>query len=467
MRLKCIGATQSVTGSKHLLMTAKGRQVLLDCGMYQGMGKETAPLNAQLGINPAQIEAVLLSHGHIDHSGNLPYLVKSGFTGKIYCTPATRDVCEILLLDSAKIQENDIAFINKKRAEKGREPIKPLYTTQHVELCMRRFKTISPDTEFQLNDELSFHFTEVGHIIGAASIHVTAKENGKTTRLSYTGDVGRYHDLLLQRPKAFVQADHILCESTYGNKLHETALNAEEELLSLVKYTCVQKKGRLIIPSFSLGRTQEIVYVLEKLKNKKLLPPVKVYVDSPLSSKATDIVKKHSECYNDEVRDYLRTDPEPFSFTGLSYIEQVEDSKALNEHDEPCVILSASGMADAGRIKHHIRHAVTDAKNTILIVGYCTPRSLGADLEAGNKQVHIFGEVFEVKAEVRTLYAFSAHADYVELIRYLSCQDKARVKTLFLVHGEEEAKQVFRRKLIAEGYPRVVIAEKGAVVELD
>jgi metallo-beta-lactamase family protein len=466
MKIQFIGATESVTGSKHLVVTEKGKQVLLDCGLFQGMGKETAPLNAQLGLDPTKIEAVLLSHGHIDHSGNLPYLVKSGFSGRIYCTPATRDVCEILLLDSARIQEHDVAYINEKRKEKGLKPIKPLYTTRHVEICMRRFKTVPLNTEFRLNDELAFHFTDAGHIIGAAAIHLTAQENGKTTRLSYTGDVGRYHDLLLNPPAPFAQADYIICESTYGNKLHATALDAEPELARLVQYTCLEKKGRLIIPSFSLGRTQEIVYVLERLRNKKLLPGIGVYVDSPLSSKATEVVRKHTECYNPQVKEYLRADPEPFSFHGLSYIENVEDSKALNAHDEPCIILSASGMADAGRIKHHIKHAVGDAKNTILIVGYCSPRSLGSDLEQGNPQVHIFGEVFDVKAEVRTLYAFSAHADYRELLRYLSCQDAARVKKVFLVHGEAEGKSELRQRLLDEGYAGVVIPEKGEVFEL-
>lgn len=467
MQLKFIGAIEGVTGSKHLLITEKRRQILLDCGLYQGMGKETDPMNRHLGLNPAQIEAVILSHAHIDHCGNLPTLVREGFKGKIYCTPATRDVCEILLLDSAHIHESDIKYINKKRLQKGHDLLKPLYTVKHVELCMRHFKTIPYESEFHLNDEISFHFTDVGHIIGAASVHITARESGKTTKLSFTGDVGRYTDLILKRPSPFTQADHIICESTYGNKLHDGQEDASARLLSIVKDTCLVKKGKVIIPSFSLGRTQELLYVIDQLKNQKLLPVnLRVYVDSPLSSKATEVVKKHPECFNEKLKEYIHSDPEPFNFPGLTFIEEVEDSKALNESDEPCIIISASGMADAGRVKHHIKKNVVDAKNTILIVGYCSPRSLAADLEAGKPQVHIFGEIFDVKARVESLHSFSAHADYLELIRFLSCQDKEKVKTLFLVHGETEAKSAFRERLLKEGYKNVIIGEKGMTQDL-
>ncbi len=466
MKLKFNGATETVTGSKHLLITEKGKQILLDCGLYQGMGKETDPMNRELGLKPAEIEAVILSHAHIDHSGNLPYLVKQGFRGKIYCTPATYDVCEVLLLDSAHIHESDIRFINKRRSAKGMEPIKPLYTTNDVDRCLKHFKSIPYDSEFSLNDEISFHFTDAGHIIGAASVHVTAKENGKITKLSFSGDVGRYHDMILKTPQPFTQADYIICESTYGNKLHESTTNAEEKLLRIVLETCIEKKGKLIIPAFSLGRTQEIVYALDKLKNKNLLPEIKVYVDSPLSSKATEIVRQHPECFNEELREYMKTDPQPFSFKGLKYIEESEESKELNFSKEPCIIISASGMGDAGRVKHHIMHNVGDAKNAILLVGYCSPRTLGAELMSGKKEVHIFGEIFEVKAKIETLQSYSAHADYSELVRFLSCQAKQKVKTIFLVQGEDEAKKTFREKLLDEGYKNVVIGEKGVTVEL-
>jgi len=467
MVLKFIGATETVTGSKHLIFTEKGRQILLDCGLYQGRSKETDPLNRNLGLDASKIEAVILSHGHVDHCGNLPTLVKEGFTGKIYCTPATYDVCEILLLDSAQIHENDIKFINKFRLKEGRKLLKPIYTVKEAEKCLKHFKKVPFHADFNLNDEISFRFTEAGHIIGAACINITAKENGKTTRLCFSGDVGRYQDLLLKAPEPFPHADHIICESTYGNKLHESGHAAEEKLLTIVMETCVHQKGKLIIPSFSLGRTQEIVYVLNKLKNMGHMQGVKVYVDSPLSSKATAIVKKHPEAFNTALREYIKNDPEPFAFPGLTYIEKVEDSKALNESDAPCVIISASGMGDAGRVKHHIIHNVGNAKNCVLIVGYCTPNSLGADLMEGKRSVHAFGEYYEVKARVESLLSFSAHADHKELVKFLSCQDKEKVKTIFLVHGEEDAKKGFREKLLAEGYKSVVIPAKGQTFPLE
>ena len=467
MKLKFIGATETVTGSKHLILTEKGKQVLLDCGLYQGMGKETDALNRSLGVNPEHIEAVILSHAHIDHSGNLPFLVKEGFKGKIYCTPATYDVCEILLLDSAHIHESDINFTNKRRLKKGMELVKPLYTTRDAELCLKHFKPVPYNAEFHLNDELSFHFTDVGHIIGSASVNITANENGKNTKLTFTGDVGRYTDLLLKAPSPFQQADYIICESTYGNKLHEDGKNAEQKLLQIVLHTCVEKKGKLIIPAFSLGRTQEIVFVLNKLKNEGRLPDIKVFVDSPLSTSATDIVRKHPECFNENLQEYIKTDPNPFGFNNLKYIRDSDESKALNTNKEPCIIISASGMCDAGRIKHHLMNCIGNPENTVLIVGYCSPHTLGGKLLSGQKSVRIFGEDFDVKAEVETILSYSAHADYSELIKFLSCQDKKKVKKVFLVHGEEDAKNGFKEKLLKEGFLQVEIPGKGKTYTLD
>lgn len=466
MKLKFIGATEGVTGSKHLIITEKGRQVLLDCGLYQGRGSETDEMNRQLGVNAANIEAVLLSHGHVDHCGNLPGLLKQGFKGLIYCSRATYDVCSILLIDSAHIHEGDVRFINERRRRKGQEEIKPLYTVQEAEKCLKQFKPLPFDTDFHLNDELSFRFTENGHIIGSAAVNVTASENGRTTRLTFTGDIGRYADPLLKAPATFPQADYIISESTYGNRLHELAGDSEGKLLEILRTTCVGKKGKVIIPAFSLGRTQEILYMLDKLKNKGALPDVKLFVDSPLSSKATEIVRKHPESFNEELKAYLKKDPEPFAFNNLTYIEEVEESKALNQLREPCVIISASGMADAGRVKHHIANTISDPKNTILITGYCAPNTLGEKLMNGQKRVHIFGEFFDVRARIESILSLSAHADYSEIIRYLSCQDKSQTKKVFLVHGETDAKIVLQRKLIAEGFKNVVIPAKGESYEL-
>lgn len=467
MKLKFIGATESVTGSKHLLLTEKGKQVLLDCGLFQGMGKETDAMNRQLGVDPCQIEAVLLSHGHIDHCGNLPNLVKHGFTGKIYCTPATYDVCSILLIDSAHIHEGDIRYINKTRRRNGQAPLKPLYSVHEAEKCLKHFKSIPLDTDFHLNDELSFRFTANGHIIGSAAINITANENGKITHLTFTGDIGRYADPLLKPPGNFPQADYIICESTYGNRLHEALSDSESKLLEVLRTTCIGKQGKVVIPAFSLGRTQEILYLLDKLKNKGVLPDVKLFVDSPLSSKATDIVRLYTEAFNSELQDYIKKDPNPFGFSGLTYIDEVNESMALNALKDPCVIISASGMADAGRVKHHIVNTIANERNTILLTGYCAPRTLGAKLMNGEKRVHIYGEFYDVKARIESILSLSAHADYSEIIRYLSCQDKSKVRKIFLVHGETEAKTSLKEKLLSEKYKSVSIPVKGETYELD
>lgn len=466
MKLKFIGATEDVTGSKHLVITEKGSQILLDCGLYQGMGKETDELNHKLDLNPSEIDAVILSHAHIDHSGNLPLLVKQGFHGKIYCTPATLDVCRILLLDSAHIHESDVMYINKRRKKMGYAPIKPLYSVRDAETCLKQFKPVSFDTDFHINDEISFYFSENGHIIGSAAVNITASEGNKITKLTFTGDIGRYSDPLLKAPAVFRQADYIICESTYGDRLHEKLADSESKLLEIVRGTCVEKKGKLIIPAFSLGRTQEVLYLLDKLTNKNLLPKIPIFVDSPLSTKATEIVRMHPESFNEELSAYIKKDPDPFGFPNLTYIEDVNESIALNQYNEPCVIISASGMGDAGRVKHHIKNAIGDIRNTILFSGYCAPHTLGAKLMSGEKQVHIFGDFFEVKAEIHGIMSLSAHADYAEMIRFLSCQDKDKVKTIYLVHGETESKVAFKEKLVAEGFKNVVIPAKGETMHL-
>jgi len=461
MKIKFIGATESVTGSKHLLITEEGRQILLDCGMYQGMGEATDKMNKELGLNPENIDAVLLSHAHIDHSGSLPYLMAQGFKGKIYCTEATLDVCNLLLLDSANIHESDVYYINKRRAKKGMPPIKPLYTVRDAEKCLKLFKPIPVNSDFNLNNEISFKFTDNGHIIGSATINITARENGKITKLAYTGDVGRYTDPIMKAPDNFPQADYVICESTYGGRVHESIENIEERLLQVVIKTCVTKKGKLIIPAFSLGRTQEILYLLDKLKNQNKLPKINTYVDSPLSTGVTKVVRDHPESFNDELKAYLKTDPNPFGFDNLTYITEAEESKALNLSNEPCIIISASGMGDAGRVKHHIKNALPHEKNTVLISGYCAPRTLGARLLSGEKEVHIFGDFFPVNAEIDSILSLSAHADQPQLIRFLSCQDKTKLKTIFLVHGDEDAKKEFKIKLNEAGFTNVQIPEKG------
>jgi metallo-beta-lactamase family protein len=468
MKIKFLGATETVTGSKHLIETDKGFTILLDCGLYQGMGKETDTLNRNLDLIPSEIDVVILSHAHIDHSGNLPLLVKEGFLGSIYCTPPTLEVVEVLLYDSAKIHESDIKYVNKKREQRGEAPIVPLYTTKDVDRCMKHFKTVPYHADYVLNEDATLTFTDAGHILGSAVVNLKIKDNTKKTiNLTFTGDVGKYNDMLLKNPEPFPQADYIICESTYGDRLHEVDSDAELHLLNVVRNTCVEKRGKLIIPAFSLGRTQEIVFILDKLKNKGLLPNIKVYVDSPLSTNVTDIMRENVVCFNEKLQEYIKTDPDPFGFSNLKYIREKEESMALNTSKEPCIIISASGMMDAGRIKHHLRNNISDSKNTILVVGYCTPNSLGRHIRDGQKVVKIFGEEYEVNAKIEVIDSYSAHADYSELLRFLSCQDKTKIKKLFLVHGDIDAKISFKEKLYVEGYKDIIIPNKRESFYLD
>lgn len=458
MEVKFLGATETVTGSKHLITTDDGFNLLLDCGLYQGLGKETDEMNRHLGFDPGSINAMILSHAHIDHSGNIPLLVKQGFLGSIYCTPATLEVAEVLLYDSAKIHEGDIEFLNKKREANNLTPLKPLYTTKDVEHCLNHFKTVPYNAEFHLTPNVSFMFTDAGHILGSAVVNLKLKnKDKKQITFTFSGDVGRYKDMLLKSPASFPQADYIICESTYGDKVHENEPDAELHLLNVVRRTCVEKKGKLIIPAFSLGRTQEIVFVLDKLKNKKLLPNIKVYVDSPLSTNITNIMRNNVDSFNEKLQEYIKTDPDPFGFSNLTYIREREESIALNHVNEPCIIISASGMMDAGRIKHHLANNISDPKNTVLVVGYCSPNSLGGRIRNGEQQVKIFGDYFDVNADVEIIDSYSAHGDYNELIKFLSCQDKEKVKKIFLVHGENEAKISFKEKLMKEGYKEIDI----------
>lgn len=456
MNLQFCGAAQTVTGSKHLLTTENGKQILLDCGMYQGRGIETDPLNRNFGFDPNQIHSLVLSHAHIDHSGLVPRLVREGFKGKIYCTPATADLCEVMLLDSAFIQENDALHLNQRRAEQGLAPIKPLYTEADVRRTLSLIETVAYGETKVIDADTSFTFSDTGHILGSAAVHLALRQQQQHRRLTFTGDIGRPHDHILRSPEPFEQADYIICESTYGNRLHPEEVNQEQQLFEVIYDTCLQRRGKVIIPAFSLDRTQELVYALDRMKTKGMLPPIKVFVDSPLSVKTTKIMRENAQYFNDEIISYMqKTDGEPFIFRDIYYISEVTDSKRLNQYKEPCIIISASGMAEAGRIKHHIANNIGDPRNTILLVGYCSPASLGARLKRGDTIVKIFGQEHAVKAQVHALEGYSAHADFSELINYLSCQDAQRVKQLYLVHGEPEPMQHFSGLLRQQGYADV------------
>jgi len=461
MQITFHGAAQAVTGSKHLITTERNRKVLLDCGLFQNKGSDNETLNRQFGFDPAGIDYMILSHAHIDHSGNIPQLVKSGYGGPIYCTPATLDLCRIMLADSAHIQESDIRYINKKRERNGQRHLQPIYALEDVMEALKQFVPVEPDTWTVIDPHIRFMFTDAGHILGSAAVNLEFEEPDRKLRLFFSGDTGRYNDIILKAPSPFPQADILLVESTYGDRLHESTVEAESHLLSIVKQTCVERKGKLIIPAFSLGRTQEIVYSLNRLSNAGLLPKIPVYVDSPLAVSATSIMRKHKSTFNPEIIEYMQQDDDPFGFDNLVYIQDVESSKALNELKDSCIIISASGMLEAGRIKHHLKNNIADPDNTILIVGYVPPGSLGGKLIEGATEVRIFGTTYPVRARVEVLDAYSAHADRDELLRYLSCQDPAKVEQLFLVHGEPEAMGHFKTSLHGRGFSKIIIPQQG------
>ncbi|MDN3583567.1 MBL fold metallo-hydrolase RNA specificity domain-containing protein [Mucilaginibacter flavus] len=466
MNITFHGAARNVTGSKHLIRLKDDTGILLDCGMFQGMGDQSEELNEHFGFNPKKVDYMILSHAHIDHCGLIPRLVAEGFTGPIFCTSATMDLARILMLDSAHIQMQDVAYSNKHRQRKGMPLLEPLYTDVEATAALRQFKIVEYGQDHEIMPGVKFKFTDAGHILGSAAIHLSIMEDGKLTRITFSGDVGRYDDMLLKDPQPFDQADYILLESTYGDSLHKESGPIEDALLEIIKQTCEVKKGKVIIPAFSVGRTQELLYALNALELRGVLPDVHYYVDSPLSQKATEVLMNHPEVYNKEVQEVLKTDANPFGFKGLRFIQSTEESMALNNDPRPCVIISSSGMAEAGRVKHHIKNNINSDKNTILMVGYCEPNSLGGHLLRGDHEVHIFAETYKVNAEVRSIRSMSAHGDYDDLLHFLACQNPAQVKEVFLVHGEYEVQQHFSGKLKEKGFKHVQIPYQHQRIDL-
>ncbi|MBS1574580.1 MAG: MBL fold metallo-hydrolase [Bacteroidetes bacterium] len=460
MKIAFHGAARTVTGSKHLLTLKNGKKVLLDCGMFQGLGPDTDSFNREFGFDAAAVDVMILSHAHIDHSGLIPKLFKEGFRGKIFCTPATRELTGILLEDSAEIQEDDIKFSNKRRAAEGLPYLQPLYTIEDAKNCMAQFSEVEYGLWFDVTDGVKAMFTDAGHIIGSACVHLRIQEDGRQTALTFSGDVGRYRDVILKSPQDFPQADYIIMESTYGNSLHEQSTTTPDMLLEWIKKACLEKKGKLIMPAFSVGRTQEILYALNQLELENQLPPLDYFVDSPLSIEATEVIKKYPSYFNKTIQKILQTDKDPFMFNGLKYIKTVEQSKMLNFRNDPFVVISASGMADAGRVKHHISNNIENSRNTILLTGYCEPNSLGGRLMAGAKEVSIFGVKHEVNAEIGAIRSMSAHGDYEDLSQWLAHQEERLVRKLFLVHGEYNVQLDFKKRLIKKGFLDVEIPER-------
>jgi metallo-beta-lactamase family protein len=461
MKIKFLGATQEVTGSKHLITTNSGINVLLDCGMFQGKGQETDSMNRDLGFNPEAIDYIILTHAHIDHSGLIPYLYTLGFKGKVVCTDATADLCSIMLPDSGFIQEQDIKWYNKKLAKQGLPPVKPIYTHEDAQKVMKSFIRIGYNKKYNVDEGIYVEFTSTGHMLGSGVANITIIENGIAKKVAYTGDIGRPVNRILKSPEPFYQADILITESTYGDRIHDTSDESEDTLLEILVDTCVRKRGKLIIPSFSVGRTQEIVYSLNNFFNEGRLPEIDIYVDSPLSVNATEIFRKYPKYFNEKVISHINENDDPFGFNRLHYIKNVNESKKLNDRKEPCVIISASGMAEAGRIKHHIANSISDYRNTILIVGYCAPTTLGARLQIPRETISIFGVEHTIRADIRRIESYSGHGDYLEMAESLECQDKELIDKVFLVHGDYEAQAHYKKYLKKKGFKNIEIPERG------
>ena len=464
MRIKFIGAARTVTGSKHLLEFWDGKKILIDCGLYQGLGRETFKRNVADEVDAQSLSAVIVTHAHMDHTGLLPRLIKQGFTGPIFCTPATKSLLEIMLPDSAFIQEADVRFA--KKYNQNASHYEALYTMQDADLTLKQLVAINEYEDFKVLKGVKACYYPNGHILGSAAIHLTIQDKGMDTKILFTGDIGRYNTALISDPVPPPQADYIVCESTYGDRIHNACEDAEQVLLDMIVHTLKEKKGKLVIPAFSLGRTQELVFALNKLDLYGLLPDVRIYVDSPLAKNATEITRNFKSQLNQEVQRFVDSREDPFGFSKLTYINSKIESQSLNLSNEPSVIISASGMADAGRVKHHIYHTIEEERNTILFVGYAEPNSLGGRLQNGDERVTIFGDTKPVRAEIQVLTSLSAHADYTEMIRYLSSQDQTLVKKIFLVHGELKSQEAFKGHLKDVGFSDVFIPFAGESFEL-
>lgn len=453
MRVNFHGAAHTVTGSQHLL-EINGKKLLLDCGLYQGRRADTYARNLNFKFDPREVDAVILSHAHIDHAGNLPNLVKNGYEGNIFATPATVDLASLMIADSARIQESDALYVNKKRAARGEPPVEPLYTSEDAEAVAGMFLPQDYEKVFSPIPGVTASFHEAGHILGSASVSLEIEEKGKKIRFWFSGDIGRYDIPLLRDPVLPSEVDYMIMESTYGDKKHSNPELAFLEFRDVVKRT-VERGGKVIVPAFAVGRTQEIVYYLNQMMHNGDVPRVPVYVDSPLAVKASDIFQKHLECFDEETAKFVAEARHPaLNFKMLTYIRDVEESKALNERTDPMVIISASGMAETGRVVHHIKNNIEDKKNTICIVSWQAPHTLGRRLADRDEQVFIFGERYNRRCEIATIGGLSGHAGQDLLVDY-AVRVKGTVKDIYLVHGEEKQAGVLQDLLKEQKMDRV------------
>jgi metallo-beta-lactamase family protein len=464
MRINFFGATRTTTGSVYLF-EVNGQRLLLECGLFQGRRGESIERNRTFPFDPKQIDVVVLSHAHIDHCGNLPNLCRQGFEGNIYCTFATRDLASIMLEDSAQIQRDDAAFVSKKRAKKGLPSVEPLYTATDAEKAVRQFVGINYDRPFPVTDGVTVTFRDAGHILGSAQVVFDVRENGRAFRYLFSGDIGRGGDDILRDPEPVDGVDCLQIESTYGAREHAPKANANADVGRLVR-EALEHNGKVIIPSFSVGRTQQIVYTLHQLTLAGQMPKVPLFVDSPLSVNATEVYRLHPECFNQSIYRFLREKENPFGMENLTYIREVAHSMKLNELKDPAIIISASGMAEAGRIRHHLANHIGNPANLILFIGYCAEHTLGAQIMAGQSPVNIFGEPHAVRARIASLDSFSGHADKNELRRYVEAL-AGNIKKISVIHGEESQALTFGETLRAmKPQAEVLVPEYQQVLEV-
>jgi metallo-beta-lactamase family protein len=467
MQLTFVGAAGEVTGSCHLLETPAGR-IAIDCGMFQGHRAEAAEKNRSLPVEAEGLHAVVLSHAHIDHSGRLPFLHAQGFQGNIYSTGATRDLCAIMLRDSAHIQETDTRYINRKRAQNGDKPVPPLYGIQDATKVLRHFVTVGYHRRFSPLADVTATFYDAGHILGSAVVRFDVHTNGDVFRLGYACDLGRADMPILRDPEAMTQngdkLDALIIESTYGGRHHDPPEDMAAELEGVVNRV-VERGGKLLIPAFSVGRTQNLLFYLHQLFVEGRIPSVPVYVDSPLSINATDIFRMHPECYDEATLEFLESEGPVFTHKSINYVMSVEQSKGLNKLHEPAIIISASGMCEAGRILHHLKNTVPNQKNAVAIVGYMAEHTLGRRLVERRKEIRIFGQTFPVRCEIATLNGFSAHADHGGVLNYAE-QNCSKETQIFQVHGEEKALDALGAAFRERGFKHITVARPGMQVAL-
>jgi metallo-beta-lactamase family protein len=440
MRIQFLGATRTTTGSMYLL-EVNGQQLLLECGLFQGHREETMERNRNFPFDPSKLSVAMLSHAHIDHVGNFPNLCRKGFVGNIYCTFATRDLAAIMLEDSAEIQRADAEFVSRQRAKKSLPPVEPLYSAEDVQRAVQQFVTFNYDRPMPIAEGVTLTFRDAGHILGSAQVVLDVREGGRKFRYLFSGDVGRGNDEILRDPEPVENVDFLQIESTYGGRDHTLKTDSVAELTRLINETFA-RKGKIIIPAFSVGRTQQVVFTLHQLTLAGKIPRLPIFVDSPLSVNATEVFRLHPECFNEATYRFLREKANPFGMESLTYIREVAHSMKLNELKDPAIIISASGMAEAGRIRHHLKNNVGDPNNLILFVGYCAEHTLGNAIVSGRSPVNIFGEPHEVRARVTSLDAFSGHADRTELKRYVSAIT-GDIRKIAVVHGEESQALAF------------------------